>query len=622
MSQMNRAILFYLLISPLHIFAQREARVTNYTTKLEGIINFSLIDDKYNAAVFSLEAPNPDGDADKLRLQKVKEASKKVFPYKMDRAQRKGTALAAPIVEFGFVADSMSGIPPDNDLAVSINDVAVSVMNSNIAILNANTGQMLSRKGLKPFSQVVGLNNIFSDNRYDPKIQYDADADRFICVMLNGRDQFNYIVVGFSLSNDPLGYWSFYKFYGNYKNDTTWFDYPGVVITKDDLFITGNKILFAAPWETGFRETVIYQINKRNGYDSSSVLNYRIWDSISYNGQTLRNLFPVRPGRGMIGPEQYFLSNRNFDIQNDTIFLVKVPSSLSGSGDLTIQTLKSPITYGVPPNGRQPDTSVVLATNDGRVLGAYAMNDEIQFVSTTVNPGNGSSAIFHGQISSYADSPSIKHAFIYSVDSLDFGYPNILYVGDSCSSNYSVISFNYSGPATPPGFGVILNANSDYSDMVKIKEGIGSISRLSGKNQRWGDYTGAQVDYNDTSIVWVEGIYGRSDRNYGNWAAKIRNPLKSIKCKGSEDTVIVNRLYPNPAFETVNYEFYMKADGLVQFHIYAMDGKLSEQILHQNVKKGRNVIQLNIGHLAGGIYYLKGVTQSGEEIIAQKILKL
>jgi hypothetical protein len=599
----------------------QQARVQKFTTPLAGTVVLKDVEDKYNAHVDNLEAPAPDASFEKMQLRKIKEQVAKQYPHKRSTAQNKTTAALPPIVEKGFVADSLSGIPPDNDMAISKANKAVSVMNSSIAILDANTGLITSRKSLKLYSLPVGLNNLIKDTRYDPKVIYDAAADRFISIMLNSTDADNYIVIGFSLSNDPQGSWSFYKFYGDYGSDTTWFDYPSIAITKDEFFFTGNKIKFNTSWQAGFTQTLIYQVKKQDGYDSAATLNYQIWDSIGYGGKSIRNLYPVKAGfNQLLGPEQYFLSNRNFDVQNDTVFLIKVPDVISsGNTNLQITPLILPIKYGTPPNGRQPDTSVVLATNDGRILGAYAMDDEIQFVSTTVNTPNGASGIYHGKISNYKTSPAISHAQIFSVDTLDFGYPNVAFSGNPWGLNQSIISFNYTGPNTYPGVAAITFNGIEYSELVKIKQGDSSIKILPGKEQRWGDYMGAQPDYSQYGSVWVLGIYGRSDNRYGNWMAKLNSPLLSIKDKKTDNGNAI--LYPNPSFQYIRIEFELQNEGTTNFVIYNTQGQKVDQLLQQKCKKGKNVISFNVAPLSTGNYYLRLVSQDGELLSTHSFTK-
>ncbi len=599
----------------------QQAHVTRFTAPFAGSVVLKDVDDKYNAQVYSLEAGEPDGEAEQARLEEVKEQIAGIYPHKHTGAQYKTTAIAGPIIAKSFLADSFPGIPPDNYMAISKTDKAVSVMNSSIAVLDGQTGQMSYRKNFSLFTAVLKLGGL-NNSKYDPKIIYDPGADKYIFVTLNGRDEYSKIIVGFSKTNDPSGAWNFYTLNGNYKNDTTWFDYPAIALTKDEFFLTGNKIKFSASWQTGFTESVIYQINKQDGYDSAANLNYQVWDNITYNGKAIRNLFPVKGGPEIYGPDQYFLSNRNFDTQNDTIFLIKVPDNIaSNNKNLTVTALKAPLSYGVPPDGRQPDTSVTLATNDGRILGAYsAYSDEIQFVSTTVETNSGAAAIYHGKISNYKTNPAVSHAEIIGVDTLDFGYPNITFAGNPWGLNQSLISFNYTGPGTYPGLGAILYDGKEYSPLVKVKEGAGSIKLLQGKQQRWGDYTGAQVDWNNTGSVWIEGIYGRADNQYGNWMAKLTSPLLAIKESGVSGNTAAT-IFPNPAMQMVQLEFEMPEEDMASFSIYDMQGRPVDRLLNTHCSEGRNLLRFNIASLPAGSYIVKGLSLHTKYIITRSFIK-
>jgi hypothetical protein len=631
---MARILVFLIFLSVGIIARAQHARVQKFTTPVVGSVVLKNVADKYNAQVDNLEAPEPDAEEEQKKLEEIKKESRLLFPYPSENSRSKSTKRThgnhddhdalPPQVITGFTADTVPGVPPDNDMAISKDEKAVSVINSNIAVLDAKTGKMLYRKGLKPFSFAAGLNSSLGDTRYDPKVIYDPEADRFICIMLNSTKADNYIVVGFTKTNDPAGVWNFYKFYGNYSNDTTWFDYPSIAITKDEFFFTGNKIIFDLSWQAGFKQTVIYQLNKKNGYDSAA-MTYQIWDSITYNGKTIRNLYPVKSSTGKLqSPDQYFLSNRNFDIQNDTIFMVRLPDIISSNNtNLTIKALKSPVKYGVPPEGRQPDTSVTLATNDGRILGAYAEDNEIQFVSASVSPDNGASAVYHVKIANYKNNPRIDHAAFFTIDTLDFGYPNIVYAGNGVHGPQSFISFNYTGPKTYPGMGVILYDGEEYSPLVKVKQGDTGI-KISwvGPVQRWGDYMGAQPDYNTTGAAWIEGIYGRREKsgpvyigNYGNWMAKVSSPLVQIPKTTS------TLLYPNPSFQYIRFEFNVDAEQLYSFVIYDMQGKVVDKVLEQKCEEGRNRLSFNIAALSAGMYHMNVLDGNGKSISRHKFIK-
>jgi hypothetical protein len=601
----------------------QQARVKKFTAPLSGTTNLGAVEDKYTLQVFNLESPTPGGNIEKQQLAEIKKEIGEKYPYKKTPVvQAKSTQAATPVVLGSFVADSFSGIPPDNYMAISNGLKAVSVMNSTIAVLNPNGGQMLQRKSLHLFAGAAGLSPIGNQNnfKYDPKIIYDPEADRFIAVLLNGTNQFNWIVLGFSQTNDPAGVWNIYKLYGDYNADTTWFDYPAIAMTHGEFFLTGNKLEYNGSWQYGFKQSVIYQIRKSDGYNGAAQLTYQIWDSINANSSVfIRNLCPVKGGGAIYGPEQYFVSNRNLVAQNDSVMLLKIPDTIgSGNTNLSITVLQSNIPYGVPPDGRQDTTYISglgkLTTNDARVLGAYIENNEIQFVNATINTGTGSSGIYHGKISNVNTNPTLS-ADIFAIDSIDFGYPNISFAG-STGSNSSIISFNYTGYKTFAGLGAIYYDGSQFSDLLKVKQGDSVINVMTGL-QRWGDYTGSQPFWPSIGKVWIEGIYGRKDRKYGNYMAEIGIP--SLAGAGSSVTSSKEvYLYPNPAFEFIQVEFNVNSSQEVLFAIYDISGRMVEKIQSVYCRKGKNMVQLNIASLATGNYILKGNTAQGELVFSNK----
>ncbi len=607
-------LIVILLFACINGFAQRSK---TYTANYCGSVVLKDVADKYNVSLQSLEMPEIEGDAEEARLREIKAQSAARFPHKVSLQALKTTSAAMPILATNFVADSFTGIPPDNYMAISLGKKAVSVINQSIAIHDGNTGNYLYKKTLGYFSSPIGLHST-NDNKFDPKVMYDPEADKFICVMLNGINQYNYIVVAFSATNDPAGTWHFYKFYGDYTADTTWFDYPAISMTKNEFFLTGNKIKFDSSWQAGFKQTLIYQLRKQDGYSGSATVSYTIWDSISYNGKNLRCLHPVKPGYLLEGPAQYFLSNRNFDVLNDTVFLVKVSDTIGGGGGLTVTPLVSSLSYGVPPNGRQTDTNYTLATNDGRILGAFVSGNEIQFVNTSVNPLNGSSSVYHGIIANYNSSPTLT-GHIYSFDSLDLGYPNISYTGYSGTTNQSIITFNYTGPNTNPGFGAAYFDGSSYSNMLNIKSGEANIHQLAQKEQRWGDYSGSQPDWGMVGSVWCEGIYGKNLYRYGCYMAQLYSPnftgVKAVK------TNTQTNLFPNPAMEYVKFEFSIARKQHMDFVICDVQGRVVDKLLSQVCEAGKNVIEFNIASLAPGTYLLKGKGEQGELVEAGKFIR-
>jgi len=601
----------------------QQASVRKFTATFAGSVVLRDVPDKYNAQVSSMEMPDPDASAEQRKLHDIKELIKSRYPHQSAPAARTSSSVLPPIITTSFVADSFPGIPPDNYMAVNDSNKAVTVMNSTITVHDASTGAYLMRKQLITFSASVGLNNtIFSsvNYRYDPKVVYDPAANKFICVMLNSTDQYNYIVLGFSQSSDPTGTWNFYKFYGDYTGDTTWFDYPAISVTKNEFFLTGNKIKYDSSWQAGFTRSLIYQVRKQDGYNGDSLLHYQIWDSVQYNNHFLRCLYPLNPGDSLQGPAQYFLSNRNFDITNDTVFLVQVPDTIGSTDSILTVTpvISSSASYGVPPDGRQPDTTIPLATNDGRILGGFIKGNEIQFVSTSVDPAYGSACVYHGIISNFTTSPALGGALI-STDSLDYGYPNISYAGTIGSNVQSIISFDYSGPHTYAGYGAVYFDGSNYSDMLNIISGDSTINMLGPGEQRWGDYSGSQPDWTTTGAVWCEGIYGRKNQQYGNYIARLASPYRvSVPATSISSS---SRLYPNPGITYVTFDFSVAQEQVFSFVIYDMQGRVVDKVLDNYCAAGRNLIRLNIQPLPPGSYLLKAAGNKGETFVVHQFVK-
>ena len=464
----------FLLLFPFLVNAQQ-----TITVPLAGKTILRNVPDRWGAQVYSLEAPEPDGEEAQAEFQALKAATDKMFPHRRATAQSKSTGVPQPVIVKAFAPDSEAAIPPDNYVAVNNDTAGISVMNVSVSTVNYRTGAILTKNTIAGFTGMLGIGTPLTQDkygRYDPKVMYDPEADRFIFVTLAGINQYNYIIVGFSQSNDPAGGWNFYKFYGNYKNDTTWFDYPTIAMTHSDFFLTGNKLVYNGTFQAGFRRSVIYQMRKSDGYAGAATLTTKLWDSVNYGGAPIRNIFPVKGGGSIKGPDQYFLSVRNMATQNDSVFLIRISDSAGSAGAaLSVTAMKSNLTYGFPPNGRQPGThSSRLQTNDARVLGAFAEGSEIQFVSTTVQPSTGADAIYHGRMANYTTTPSVQAAYI-TVDTLDFAYPNISFTGARGGQNSSIISFDLSGPKTYPGTGAVMWDGTAHSPLLVVKKGEDTI---------------------------------------------------------------------------------------------------------------------------------------------------
>jgi hypothetical protein len=223
------------------------------------------------------------------------------------------------------------------------------------------------------------------------------------------------------------------------------------------------------------------------------------------------------------------MSNRNFDVQNDTVFVLKMLSKLDEEQNLSIKALRTNLPYGMPPNGRQTDTDTadatgVLQTNDARVLGAVYYDEKIQYVANCVNPETGLSCIYHGFVQEPGGETEIRGRYIAN-PYLDFGYPNIALCGNEYCEPEAMIGFNYTAPDSFPGIAMVYFSNdSVYSDLRIIKTGENFVDRLPGAYERWGDYFGMQRWHARKNEAVMVGYYGLNSRGNGSWLAHVQSP--------------------------------------------------------------------------------------------------
>jgi hypothetical protein len=201
-----------------------------------------------------------------------------------------------------------------------------------------------------------------------------------------------------------------------------------IAITETDFFVTVNHINSdSASWQTGFMQSVIWQVSTTQGYANQNIVS-KVHSNVAFNGSLLRNLLPIKGGFDLKADEMYFISNRNFDFENDTFFLVKISESLyqNSNPSFSVQALVANQTYGVPPDAKQTATTF-LQTNDARALSGFIENGTIHFVGNTVDFDTDLAAIYHGKINVLNSNPSVDLT-ILSDTVLEYGYPNLSFL--------------------------------------------------------------------------------------------------------------------------------------------------------------------------------------------------
>ncbi|HTL81745.1 MAG TPA: T9SS type A sorting domain-containing protein [Bacteroidia bacterium] len=566
----------------------------------------------------AVEADQQDEESDFL-----KDSVRELFPLKQREehsALHSAVVVPAPVVGTNFAGNNFNNSTPcDNEVAIANNGHLISVQNSNIFRYRTVQGTAAGIQSLGLWSTSLGL----SGTKYDPKVIYDPEADRFIMVCLAGytSGQTN-IVIGFSRTDTCNGLYNLYKLPGNPYSDSLWTDYPMMAVNNSELFITGNLLHDNMSWQTGFVQTVIWQLNKWDGYNGDT-LRTELHGNIALNGRPIRNLCPVEGGAtDYAGPGMYFLSDRNLDVANDTVFLVHVTDTANSvNQQVTVTPLVSSQGYGMPANARENGgDGGLMATNDSRILGAFIQNDRIQYVNNTMDTSTGRCAVYHGIIQNVSTVPTAS-GYILGDTSLEFGYPNIAYVGyGAANDNNALIFFLHTDSVTSPGNSIrATDGNGNYSVRTPVKLGSGYIDVLSG-DERWGDYSGIQRKYDVGGTCWVNGMYGNSTHSHGTWVAKIGTGA-DVGMDNSSPVSLDNSVFPNPFSSLFHVSFINPQTQIIRFAIYDSQGRLVQVLLEDEVMQGKTDLSFSTLPLAPGTYFLRTELKTGEVLFTEKIVR-
>ena len=609
--------LFFLTITCL---SQHQPLVgKSHTVNLKSITQ----KDKRYFEIQNLESPVPGGDSERDHLLKLKQQISSKYGRKSHLINQKSSSAAPdPIIQNGYEGSYPTGsVPCDNTLAISNSGLVMTARNSSYMIYDTQADSALVVGPLRDF--IPGIPGSLND--YDPKVIYDPMEDRFVLIFLLGNaPPSTYIVTCFPETSDPTGDWNVYFLDGDPFSTGHWSDYPAIALSEEELFITINLLVPGGSWQTSFHQTLIWQIDKMDGYSGNPTLNSVIWEDNTEGGINIRNMHPVRGGIYPKGPNQFFLSNRNFALESDSIYLVEITNTIaSGTATRNITLLHSGNNYYLAPSARQ-SISDSLQTNDSRVLGGIWENDEIHFVQNCMDTASGNSAVYHGIISGIS-SGSYVCSGDYVRDAVkDYGYPNIAHIGETASDDKYIISFEYVSPVDSAGTACVFYDGVDYSNFNMIRKGEGVLNALSGTQERWGDYTGIHKKYNQPCSVWSCGTFAKSDNSYASWVSEIRT--QSADCSSSigidekPSTFSEFKLYPNPSADMIDLKFVMEKTGDASICIYDISGRQIEQLFNGNVRKGENLLTFSVNHLSAGSYQLTIVTDE-EEIAVKSFIR-
>lgn len=553
-------------------------------------------------------APHPDGG----KYGSLKKAVAERFPRVEEVSVQTRADLPTPDILSGFRSNGrMESVPPDNTLAVGLDGVSISAVNSHVNYRDPE-GNRLFTRSLDAFSQGLAA----GAGKFDPRAIYDPEQNRFIMTWLAGNSSdLTSILVAFSSSEDILEPWHVIEIPGS-PTPSRWSDYPMIAITDEELFLTINLIIDNETWQEGFDGTLIYQIDKMAGFAGSDP-EVRMWNDIRFDGEFIRNLHPVKAADENLHSDMHFLSNRNFALQNDSIFILNLTGNLGDADtNLDIDVRSSDTAYGAPPNGRQMN-GPELATNDARILDGYRLGSSIQFVSNTVDPATGNAAVYHGIIRNLSDDPSVTSR-ILPYENRDLGYPAIAWTGRWEGDDEAIIVAQYSGSEDYPGIAASFSAFGMYSDWLVLAEGQGIIDFDFLTVERWGDYTGCQRDYGAPGIVWTGSSFSDGTRYEARTTVLSKSQETStVEVDETRPAVVT----PNPVSQRMTVMMEVPRKERLHLALYSSEGRLVKLFYNTIPKKvGELEFSFDVAPLPSGLYFLSAHL-GGEEVLSQRVVK-
>ena len=511
-----------------------------------------------------------------------------------------------PVVTRDFVGNTATGsCPLDNTVAISNGGLIVSAINSNIAYYDQSGNQLYTADLWSWINDPALVNNIC-----DPKVYYDSGADRFVLYAqtCDGISANSKVIIAFSQSNNPQNGWWVYQLIGNPLSDGSWFDYPKLTVSTHDVFVTGNLFYESA----GYNESVIYQMEKADGY-AGSTLTWQYWYNIDSDPFTL---LPVGFGRqGTTGPGILLVSTSSGGGSN--IDLYQITDKLTASNETINHWDVSTTAYSPGGDAAQQGSGRLLDTGDNRSLSGFYLDGVIHFV-------------FHSDIGSGWNGINYNRLDINSVtnQSMTFGlqgtydycYPAVASFSTSSTDKSVMIGFERSGSSIYPEFRVVhVDDNGNWSGSVRVRSGSSGISAC-GAPERWGDYSGISRKHNaSTPTVWVAGAYANSN-NY--WNTRIAE-IQATGTVGIEDGLEQEEqlnTYPNPVIDLFHTTFMANETQAIEIRILDLQGKVVKDLYQGFATPGENTFTFNKGNLAPGTYILQILDKNLNPLKNEKLI--
>lgn len=549
--------------------------------------------------------------AERLRQKETRKAAQ--VSVQRSTATTTPATAAHKTDESQYITQSFEGntttnwYPPDNHLAISNGGIIVSVINSQVSYFDTD-GNLLDQ---------ATFANLFADfdlstDLFDPRVLYDETTDRFVMMILNDRTPANSkILLCFSVTNNPLNGWHLYELDGNPLDNGSWFDYPSVALSQNELYISGNG------FSGGFDQALVYQIKKSDGY-AGNTLSFQYWYDLTGNPFTLA---PLSWGQqGSYGPGCYLIATQSAN-EGSSVKLYDLTDDLDNNPEMVYYNIGTDF-FERGSNAYQQGSSNKMRTNGTVVRSAFYLDGVVHYAFVLDRQsGEANAAGWNGiAYNRLQVSTAINQRYILSNNDLDLAYPAIASAGSSTTDRSIVMGYLASGETIYPEARTIqFDDNMQPSGYNLVRAGANSVSvGCDGGSCRWGDYVGIQRRYNGNAC-WIMAQSPKGNGNWRNQIAEITPEAVGINPPNTAPKPLV-WAYPNPLTTDLLYvSIGQTVPAYTRICLYDMLGKPIKVLFEGNVQGGEQLLSFNRRALPQGMYLLQTL-QNGVLADRQKIV--
>jgi PASTA domain len=456
------------------------------------------------------------------------------LPTSMQSAQ-------SPYISAGFLAQAdalpVGGTrprsPPDTNGAVGRDKLMVP-LNSNYVIQRKSDGALLSKVSMDTFWAAVGAHDPF-----DPRVLYDPYHDRWLASAASDPLLPSSLVLyGISDTADPQGSWHLFAIDAD-PSGGTFADFPTLGFSSTTVAIGLNMFATGTRNYVRGRLIVLDYGSLRSGGDGHPV------DIGIPDGFALQSAVTYSPAESTLYLVEHLASQsgtyRFWSLNGSTLTLV---GGAPKTNPLGAWATPGPGNYLPQQDGRGIDS------NDSRIGNVVFRNGHVYYAQTIgLPPGPGVGAITHtavqwveldtaggfvqgGRIEDPRALPwNGRH--LYDFASLAVNAENDVLVGfsDFESDDFADAAYAFRYGTDPP---------NTIRSPVTLKDGEGPYANTrGGALNRWGDYSGTQVDPSDDLSLWTVQEYARipvghgdNSGRWGTWWGRIGGgpPLTPPQC--------------------------------------------------------------------------------------------